>query len=296
METLGNVQYLVRVTSQVESTMTSVERVLSYTKLDEEPGYGLQAPIPEFWPQEGSLKLENVGLEYTEDGVQVLRDITLDIAPKEKVGVVGRTGAGKSSIVAALFRMPDPNGKVLIDDVDIGTLNLQVARKSMAVITQEPVLFSGSLRENLDPKVRCTDARLWSALEQVGMKLLVQELPGQLQYHVTESGSNFSVGQQQLICLARALTINTEILIMDEPTANVDFQTDQMIQKVVEQHFKHCTVLTIAHRLDTVMNYDKVLVMDRGRVAEFGNPKILLQKPKGLFYQMVKTYKETISV
>ena len=294
METLGNVQYAVRSTSQVENMMTSVERVFAYTELDPEPDYELDTPTPEFWPHEGRLQLENVNLQYSEGGVRVLKDITLNIAPKEKVGVVGRTGAGKSSIVAALFRMPDPKGKVLIDGVDIGTLNLQVARTAMAVITQEPVLFCGSLRENLDPLMRCTDARLWNILEQVGMKSLVQALPGQLQYELTESGSNFSVGQRQLLCLARALTRNTGILIMDESTANVDFQTDQMIQKVIHQQFQDRTVLTIAHRLNTVINYDKVLVLDGGRVAEFDKPEILLKNPHGLFAQMVRTYNETL--
>ena len=294
VETLGSGQYIARSVSQVETLMTSVERVSEYTELDPEPGYDVQEVPPSGWPPQGSLELKDVGLSYSEGGNSVLEELTLTIEAEDKVGVVGRTGAGKSSIIAALTRMPAPRGKVLIDGLDLSTLNLQAARKAITVISQEPVLFSGSLRDNLDPLKQCTDASLWSALEHVGMKPLVQQLPGQLQCPVTKSGQNFSAGQRQLLCLARALTREARVLILDEPTASVDFQTEETIQEVIQQHFKHCTVLNIAHRLETVMTCDKVLVMDQGRVAEFDEPAVLVGKPGGLFNQMAKAYRQTM--
>ena len=163
----------------------------------------------------------------------------------------------------------------------------------MAVITQDPVLFSGSLRKNLDPVSLYQDVDLWRALEDVQLKTLVQQLPDQLEYKLRESGSNFSVGERQLVCLARALLQRSKIIILDEATANVDFKTDRLIQEVIRSRFKDSTVLTIAHRLDTIMDYDKVLVMEQGRVVEFDKPEVLLQNNTGVFAQLVQTYNVT---
>ncbi|KAL9978334.1 hypothetical protein ACROYT_G015835 [Oculina patagonica] len=212
---------------------------------------------------------------------------------KEKVGVVGRTGAGKSSLVSALFRMPEPSGKVTIDGVNIASLDLQEARKSIAVITQDPVLFGGTLKKNLDPFSQHTEQDLWRALEEVQLKTLVEGLPGQLEFKLKESGTNLSVGERQLLCLARALFQKSKIIIMDEATANVDFKTDRLIQDVIRHKFKDSTVLTIAHRLNTIMDYDKVLVLDGGRVAEFDKPEVLIRKG-GLFAEMVRSQKQSI--
>ena len=275
--------------------MTSVERVLAYTRLEPEPGYALQARIPSDWPREGRIEFEDVSLKYTPGGRQVLQDISLTVAPTQRVGIVGRSGAGKSSLVSALFRMPDPTGRVLIDGVDIGTLNLQVARRAMAVITQDPVLFCATLRKNLDLFGRLEDADLWSALEQVQMKALVEGLPGELDYEIKESGSNFSVGQRQLLCLARALLQKTKIVIMDEATANVDFRTDQMVQEVVREQFGECTVLAIAHRLNSVISYDKVLVLEHGNAVEFDDPQVLLDNRDGIFAQMAKSHDQALA-
>ena len=176
---------------------------------------------------------------------------------------------------------------MLIDGVDIGTLNLQRARRSMAVIAQDPVLFGGSLRRNLDPFSVQTDLDLWTALEEVQLKAMVEKLPGQLEYRVNETGSNFSVGERQLVCLARALVQKSKIIVMDEATANVDFKTDNLIQEVIRHKFKDSTVLTIAHRLNTVMDYDKVLILDGGRMVEFDKPEILIQNG-GIFAELVK--------
>ena len=159
----------------------------------------------------------------------------------------------------------------------------------MAVITQDPVLFSGSLRKNLDPFSLHQDHDLWRALEDVQLKTIVQQLPDQLAYKLRESGSNFSVGERQLVCLARALLQRSKIIILDEATANVDFKTDRLIQDVIGSRFKDSTVITIAHRLNTIMDYDKVLVMEQGRVVEFDKPEILLQNKNGFFSRLVQT-------
>ena len=174
-------------------------------------------------------------------------------------------------------------------------LNLQASRRSMAVITQDPVLFSGSLRRNLDPFSLYEDRDLWSALEDVQLKTMVQQLPDQLENKLKESGSNFSVGERQLLCLARALLQRSKIIILDEATANVDYKTDRLIQDVIRNRFKDSTVLTIAHRLNTIMDYDKVLVMDQGRVVEFDNPEVLLQNNSGYFSRLVQTQNMSVS-
>ena len=160
----------------------------------------------------------------------------------------------------------------------------------MAVITQDPILFSGSLRRNLDPFCLYEDHDLWSALEEVQMKTLVRQLPEQLEYRLRESGSNFSVGERQLVCLARALLQESKIIILDEATANVDYKTDRLIQEVIRNRFKNSTVLTIAHRLNTIMDYDKVLIMDQGRVVEFDKPDVLLQNDNGYFSRLVQSH------
>ena len=180
--------------------------------------------------------------------------------------------------------------QVVIDDVNIRDLNLQAARRSMAVITQDPVLFGGSLRVNLDPFSLYDDHDVWMALEEVQLKTLVQQLPGHLEYKLKESGSNFSVGERQLLCLARALLQKSKIIILDEATANVDYKTDHLIQDVIRNRFKESTVLTIAHRLNTIMDYDKVIVMDQGRVVEFDKPEVLLQNKTGFFSRLVQSH------
>ena len=185
--------------------------------------------------------------------------------------------------------------QIIIDGVDIKELNLQASRRSMAVITQDPILFSGSLRRNLDPFSLYENHDLWSTLEEVQLKALVQQLPEQLEYKLRESGSNFSVGERQLVCLARALLRKSKIIILDEATANVDYKTDRLIQEVIRDRFKDSTVLTIAHRLNTIMDYDKVLVMDEGRVVEFAKPEVLLQNDGGYFTRLVQTHNMTAS-
>ncbi|KAK3737226.1 hypothetical protein QZH41_001823 [Actinostola sp. cb2023] len=283
-----------RFASDVETQMISVERVKRYTTLSAESGYERQRKPPQDWPDQGALSLQGVSMVYLEGGACVLKDIKFDVKPQEKVGIAGRTGAGKSSLVAALFRMPDPQGHVIIDGIDLGTLNLPVARRSMAVISQNPVLFSGTLKHNLDPFHRFTDEQIWKSLTEVQMKTRVSKLDGLLEYRIGENGSGFSVGETQLLCLARALLQRCKILVLDEATANVDYKTDRLVQQVIREKFCNCTVLTIAHRLNTIMDYDRVLVLDRGHVVEYDSPTILAAKSDGVFAQLLKTSDMTV--
>lgn len=191
-------------------------------------------------------------------------------------------------MVSALFRMPDPTGKIIIDGQQILELNIQNARRVISVITQNPTLFSGPLRINLDPFSNYDDAELWNVLDQVEMKDKVSDLPGELYFTLSESGNNFGVGERQLLCLARALLNKNKIIVMDEATANVDFNTDKSIQETIRNKFNNCTVITIAHRLNTILDYDKVLVMEKGRAMEFGHPDELLKNKDGLLTELVR--------
>ncbi|EAL40076.2 AGAP006427-PB [Anopheles gambiae str. PEST] len=290
----GMVQWGMRQSAELENTMTSVERVVEYDNVDPEPA--LEAPAdkkpPKEWPQEGRIRFEKVTLRYSPDADSdlVLRDLQFEIEPREKIGIVGRTGAGKSSLINALFRLSYNGGSILIDTRDTSQMGLHDLRAKLSIIPQEPVLFSGTLRYNLDPFDEYPDEKLWRALKEVKLEDAVNELPSGLSSKINEGGSNFSVGQRQLVCLARAILRENKILVMDEATANVDPQTDKLIQQTIREKFNDCTVLTIAHRLNTVMDSDKVLVMDAGRCVEFGTPYELLTTEGGpkVFYGMVK--------
>ena len=274
------IQYAVRKTSDVENFMTSVERVMTYTKLDSEPGYKVRRLTPEHWPHEGNITFQDVSLTYYPGGPQVLKKIDLNIKGGTKIGVAGRTGAGKSSFVAALMRMPDADGDILIDDIPIKQINLQEARRCISVLGQSPVLFSGSLRKNLDllDQLKDQDADLWRALEDVQLKELVESLDGKLDHELLEHGANVSVGERQLICLARVLLQQNKIVILDEPTAHVDPETEQTIWNVVRDKLKESTVITIAHRLSTIKDCDMILVLKDGEVDEFDKFDALLFK------------------
>lgn len=197
--------------------------------------------------------------------------------------MVGRTGAGKSSIIQSLFRMAQNEGQILIDGVDVGVIGLHDLRKKISIIPQEAVLFSGSMRFNLDPFDERTDDELWDSLEQVELKAVVSAMPGGIDCKILDGGSNFSAGQRQLLCLARAILRNNKILLLDEATSNVDSETDKLIQQTIRNKFADCTVITIAHRLHTVMDSDKVLVVDAGEIMEFDHPFELIQKTDGFF-------------
>nr|CAI5818825.1 unnamed protein product [Callosobruchus analis] len=281
----GMLQYGVRQTAEVASNMVSVERVLQYTKLEKEgPFETLPANKPPLgWPSQGHVMFEKVYLRYAPELDPVLKNLTIEVKPGEKVGIVGRTGAGKSTLISSLFRLAPIEGAIIIDGVDTSKIGLADLRSNISIIPQEPVLFSASVRYNLDPFGKHGDDVLWKALEDVELKIAIDDL----NHQVSEGGSNFSAGQRQLLCLARAIVRNNKILVMDEATANVDTQTDALIQRTIRRNFKDCTVLTIAHRLNTIMDSDKVVVMDAGECVEFGHPHELLQNSNSFFAKMV---------
>ena len=260
-------QYAVRKTSELENLMTSVERVMTYSKLDPEPGYKVKQLPPKNWPRQGNITFQDVSLTYYPGGPQVLKKINVNIKGGEKIGVAGRTGAGKSSFVAALIRMPDADGNIVVDDVRINEINLQKARRSVSVLGQSPVLLSGSLRKNLDLMEQFKDVDLWRALEEVQLKEFVENLEEKLDYQLLEHGANVSVGERQLICLARVLLQQNKIIILDEPTAHVDPDTEKAIWKVVREKLRDSTIITIAHRLNTIKDCDKILVFRSGEIA-----------------------------
>jgi len=268
--------------------MTSVERVMTYIKLDSEPGYKVLRLPPEHWPHEGNITFQDVSLTYYPGGPQVLKRINLNIKGGTKIGVAGRTGAGKSSFVAALMRMPDADGDILVDDIPIKEINLQEARRCISVLGQSPVLFSGSLRKNLDFLEHLQDADLWRALEDVKLKELVESLEGQLDYELLEHGANLSVGERQLICMARVLLQQNKIVILDEPTAHVDPEREQTIWNVVREKLKDSTVITVAHRLSTIKDCDMILVLKDGEVDEFDKFDTLVNKKGGALSEMAR--------
>ncbi|XP_054272057.1 probable multidrug resistance-associated protein lethal(2)03659 [Macrosteles quadrilineatus] len=286
---IGVVQWGMKQSADVENFMTSVERILEYTRVEKEPPLDSlpdKMPSPD-WPTEGRIEFSQVNMAYDSSLPPVLKDLSFTIQPKEKVGIVGRTGAGKSSLTAALFRLSQIEGKISIDNIDVSVIGLHDLRANLSIIPQEPVLFSGTVRKNLDPFDEYSDHTLWSALEEVEMKEVIEDLSDGLNSKISEGGSNLSVGQRQLMCLARAIVRNNRILVMDEATANVDPQTDALIQTTIRRKFADCTVLTIAHRLNTVMDSDKILVMDGGHLVEFDHPHILLTNKHGFLYKMV---------
>ncbi|KAK9702811.1 Multidrug resistance-associated protein 5 [Basidiobolus ranarum] len=271
---LSNVKHLVEFTEDIPS-----EAALMYR--DVKP--------PENWPQDGEIEYQNVLLRYNRYGVAVLKNVSFKIHAKEKVGVVGRTGSGKSTLLVSLLRIVEAaEGKVLVDGLDISTIGLSDLRNKIDVIPQEPVLFVGTIRSNLDPFDRCAENEIWSALEAVHMSDKVKSMPLKLDEVVVENGKNFSLGQRQLLCIARAILTKCKILLLDEATSAIDMQTDQLRQETIKKNFVHYTVLTIAHRLNTIIESDRILVLDEGKVVEFDTPINLLNNPNGFFYSLIK--------
>ncbi|KAL6447243.1 hypothetical protein ACFW04_001485 [Cataglyphis niger] len=282
--------WLVRMTSDVETNIVAVERIKEYgDTVQEAPWKNTEYTPPKEWPTNGRVDFKDFKVRYREGLDLVLNGLTFSVFGGEKIGIVGRTGAGKSSMTLALFRIIEAaHGKILIDGIDISKMGLHDLRSRLTIIPQDPVLFSGTLRMNLDPFDCYADEEIWRALEHAHLKSFINNLPNALLHEVTEGGENLSVGQRQLICLARALLRKTKVLILDEATAAVDLETDDLIQTTIRQEFKNCTVLTIAHRLNTILDSDRVIVLDKGLIVEYDSPEVLLRNSSSSFYSMAK--------
>jgi ATP-binding cassette, subfamily C (CFTR/MRP), member 1 len=287
----GMLNWMVRGSTETETHLASVERIQHYSTIPIERPAIIDTHRPsQDWPQNGSISFKNLTARYRPELEPVLKDITFDVKPGSKIGVCGRTGSGKSSLMLTLFRILEADsGSIIIDDVDISTIGLDDLRSKLAIIPQDPTLFAGSLRYNLDPLDQCTDEELTLALNKIeGLKTAADTLGG-LTGKVTEGGENLSVGQRQLVCLCRALLRQAKVLILDEATASVDSKTDEMIQKLLRSDdFKNTTVLVIAHRINTISDCDSVLVLEQGKVLEFGNPKQLIKIEGGAFKSLVE--------
>ncbi|KOX68195.1 Multidrug resistance-associated protein 1 [Melipona quadrifasciata] len=282
--------WLVRMTSDVETNIVAVERIKEYGETPQEAAWkNADCVPPKEWPVQGRVEFKDYKVRYREGLDFVLRGLSFSVNGGEKVGIVGRTGAGKSSLTLALFRIIEAaDGKIIIDDIDIAKLGLHDLRSRLTIIPQDPVLFSGSLRINLDPFNFYSDDEVWRALEHAHLKCFIKTLPNGLLYELSEGGENLSIGQRQLICLARALLRKTKVLILDEATASVDLETDDLIQTTIRQEFKDCTILTIAHRLNTILDSDRVIVLDNGCIMEYDSPESLLHNSTSLFNSIAK--------
>ncbi|KAH7122420.1 multidrug resistance-associated protein 1 [Dendryphion nanum] len=285
-----SLNWIVRQTVEVETNIVSVERVLEYAALPSEaPEIISKNRPPISWPSRGTISFNNYSTRYRPGLDLVLKNINISIKAHEKIGVVGRTGAGKSSLTLALFRIIEASdGSISIDDLNTGSIGLLDLRRCLAIIPQDAALFEGTVRDNLDPGHVHDDTDLWSALDHARLKEHVSSMPGKLDAHINEGGSNLSSGQRQLISLARALLAPSNILVLDEATAAVDVETDSMLQATLRSNmFKNRTIITIAHRINTILDSDRIIVLDRGTVAEFDTPAELVRQ-KGLFYSLVK--------
>ncbi|OQS01876.1 ATP-binding Cassette (ABC) Superfamily, partial [Thraustotheca clavata] len=272
--------------TMIENIMTSVERLGHFQTLDNEDDLTTNVvQVSPSWPEKGVIVFESFSMRYREHLDLVLNDITFTVNSGEKVGICGRTGSGKSSLMAALFRMvPSASGAVRIDNVSIANVPVSTLRSRLTIIPQDPVLFSGSLRFNLDPAGNASDGELWQVLKQVHLGDSIQSLEDE----VAERGTNFSVGQRQLLCIARALLRNSKIVVLDEATASIDLESDRRIQATIKECFVGITMLIIAHRLDTIVDSDRILVLDAGRIVEYDTPKALLQIEDGAFAKLAE--------
>ncbi|XP_066983087.1 ATP-binding cassette sub-family C member 3-like [Macrobrachium rosenbergii] len=282
--------WLVRMTAEVEANIVSVERIREYIEEEQEAPWKLAGKEPaKSWPDQGCITFSKYEARYRPGLELVIKGISCKINPGEKVGIVGRTGAGKSSLTLCLFRIVEAaGGSIDIDGKDISKIGLHDLRGRLSIIPQDPVLFSGPLRINLDPFSAHSDEEVWQALENAHLKDYVKSQTHALHTAIDEGGANLSVGQRQLVCLARALLRKSKILVLDEATAAVDLDTDDLIQATIRKEFADCTILTIAHRLNNIMGSDRVMVMDKGKIAEFSSPSELLSDKNSIFYGMAK--------
>ncbi|RUS16048.1 P-loop containing nucleoside triphosphate hydrolase protein [Endogone sp. FLAS-F59071] len=301
--------------TSLELALNGVERVVEYSEGPEEAPEIIEPRPPASWPAEGRIEVQDLEVRYAAELDPVLHKISFDIRSQEKLGVVGRTGSGKSTLALSFFRFVEAtNGRILIDDIDIVNVGLEDLRSRLTIIPQDPTLFSGTLRSNLDPFDQYEDGEIFESLRRVHLlpsasdpnvvetetvnanvfRNLETPVPSVdifdnlCRAQVNEGGKNFSQGQRQLLCLARALLKRSKIVLMDEATASVDFTTDEAIQKTIQTEFVNCTILCIAHRLLTVIEYDRILVLDHGQIAEFGSPYTLISDPTSQFHAMCR--------
>lgn len=290
LSTTQSLNWVVRSSTEVETNIVSVERCEQYTELEPEAPLVVQDNRPPVvWPNKGAVSFEDYSTRYRPGLPLVLKGISVDIKPREKIGIVGRTGAGKSSLTLALFRIIEKaGGEIKIDGVDISKIGLYDLRSRLSIIPQDPQLFEGTIRENLDPAGMHEDVELWKVLEAANLKDHVVKMDGKLSAAVSENGDNLSLGQRQLICLARALLNDSTILVLDEATSAIDYETEQLIQATIRKSFKDRTILSIAHRIAGIMDNDRILVLDDGKVAEFASPEELLHDKNSIFYSLAK--------
>ncbi|KAH9108314.1 hypothetical protein AeMF1_016511, partial [Aphanomyces euteiches] len=287
LQITGQLEWMVQMWSMLETAMVAPERVAEYTNVDQEPPRLISGAVAGTWPEDGSITFENVSFRYKPKDPLVLKDVNLHVQSGEKIGIVGRTGAGKSSLTMALFRINDiASGKISIAGVDTTRVGIKTVRESMAIIPQNPILFKGTLRSYLDPFDQYTDEQLWTAIEKVRLSPRISQEEKKLESIIEENGENYSVGERQMLCMARALLRNCRIVVMDEATAAIDHETDQNLQRVIREEFSSSTVLTIAHRLDTVLDADRIMVFDQGRLVQCDSPQTLVSQGEGIFFEL----------
>ncbi|KAL4595485.1 hypothetical protein ACB092_12G094600 [Castanea dentata] len=277
---------------QMENKIISVERILQYTSIPSEPPLVIEENRPDqSWPSLGEIDIRNLQVRYGPHMPFVLRGLTCTLPGEMKTGIVGRTGSGKSTLIQALFRIVEPAvGQIMIDGINISLIGLHDLRSRLSIIPQDPTMFEGSVRSNLDPLEEYTDKQIWEALDKCQLGDEIRKKDGKLDSTVSESGENWSVGQRQLVCLGRVLLKKSKVLVLDEATASVDTATDTLIQETLSQHFSNCTVITIAHRITSVLDSDMVLLLNNGLIEEYDSPARLLENKSSSFSQLVAEY------
>ncbi|CAO3617183.1 unnamed protein product [Cunninghamella echinulata] len=292
--------WAIRRYTSLEMSFNAIERVVEFMEMDQEASAITDYRPPPQWPTQGVIEVKDLEVRYAEDLPAVIHNLSFSVKPQEKIGIVGATGSGKSTLALSFFRFVEASkGSITIDNVDISRIGTEDLRSNLTIIPQDPVLFSGSLRSNMDPFDQFTDDEIFTALKRVHLiptdddAFEVSEeiqvnvnVFKDLNSNVTEGGKNFSNGQRQLICLARALLKRSKVVLMDEATASVDFDTDKLIQKNISTEFSDSTILTIAHRLATIIDYDRIMVLHHGELLEFDSPMNLLNNPDSAFYKM----------